>query len=213
MSIVPAKHKVNVYVDGFNLYHAIDALGDQRLKWINLWSLGFSFIRPRETLNRVVYFTARLTWNKEKQQRHEIYIAAQKACGVDVVESNFRKVSKHCKVGNRYCDRYEEKQTDVAIAVSILTDALKDNFRRAILITADSDQIPLVTALHNHHPDKFITLAAPPGRGSEARQLGSLVDERTPIKEGRLRSCLLPQDVYDGFGKKVAARPAKYASA
>jgi uncharacterized LabA/DUF88 family protein len=141
MSIVPVKNKVNVYVDGFNLYHAIETLGDHRLKWINLWSLGFSFIRPRETLNRVVYFTARLTWNEEKQQRHAIYIAAQKACGVEVVESNFRKAFKHCKSGNRYCHRYEEKQTDVAIAVSVLTDALKDDFRRAILITADSDQV------------------------------------------------------------------------
>ena len=43
--------KVNVYIDGFNLYHAINALGDQRLKWINLRSLALSFVRPNERLN------------------------------------------------------------------------------------------------------------------------------------------------------------------
>ena len=32
-----------------------------------------------EALNHVRYFTAVLTWNEEKQQRHKIYIRAQKA--------------------------------------------------------------------------------------------------------------------------------------
>jgi hypothetical protein len=45
--MIPAKKKVNVYVDGFNLYHAIDGLGDQRLKWISLRTLAFSFVSVR----------------------------------------------------------------------------------------------------------------------------------------------------------------------
>ena len=90
--MVPAK-KVNVYIDGFNLYHAIDSLGDQRLKWLSLRTLSFSFIKPHEVLNHVRYFTAVLTWDKVKQQRHKNYIRAQKAIGVDVIESNFRKLA------------------------------------------------------------------------------------------------------------------------
>ena len=63
---------VNVYIDGFNLYHAIDALGDNRLKWISFWALGLSFLKPKEHLNSVTYFTAVLTWNKEKQQSEKV---------------------------------------------------------------------------------------------------------------------------------------------
>src|SRR5215217_4061939 len=114
-----SKKKMNVYVDGFNLYHAIEALDDHRLKWINLKELGRSFVKPGEELNRVIFFTAVLTWNKDKQQRHKIFIAAQKAIGVDVVESNFRKMSRHCRIMDRYCARHEEKQTDVAIAATM----------------------------------------------------------------------------------------------
>jgi uncharacterized LabA/DUF88 family protein len=206
-----SKKKMNVYVDGFNLYHAIEALDDHRLKWINLKELGRSFVKPGEELNRVIFFTAVLTWNKDKQQRHKIFIAAQKAIGVDVVESNFRKMSRHCRIMDRYCARHEEKQTDVAIAAMMLGDAMRNDFHRAVLVTADSDQVPLVRELRRCFPKKRVTLAAPPGRGGDSRELGSEVHDRTPITAGRLRACALPRDVLDKKGRKVATMPARYA--
>jgi uncharacterized LabA/DUF88 family protein len=205
-----SKKKVNVYVDGFNLYHAIEALQDHRLKWINLKELGRSFLRPGEELNRVIFFTAVLTWNKDKQQRHKNFIAAQKGVGVEVVESNFRKMSRHCRVMDRYCARHEEKQTDVAIAVAMLSDAMRDEYQRAVLVTADSDQVPLVREFRRSFPRKHITLAAPPARGGDSRELGREVHDRTPLSAGRIRACPLPRDVYDARGKKVATMPALY---
>ena len=204
---------VNVYIDGFNLYHAIDALGDNRLKWISFWALGLSFLKPKERLNSVTYFTAVLTWNKEKQQRHKNFIAAQRALGVNVHASNFRKVTRHCKVMDRYCHRYEEKQTDVAFAMSVLSDAMRGDFDRAVLVTADSDQIPLVRAIRRSFPDKMVTLAAPPGRGGDARELGSIVHSRSPITDGRLRGSLLPRNVLNAKGISVATMPSTYATA
>ncbi|WP_374621018.1 NYN domain-containing protein [Devosia sp.] len=206
--------RVNVYVDGFNLYHAIVALRDNRLKWINLRSLGNSFLRPGEELNRVVLFTTILTWDLQKQQRHKNYIRAQIASGVEVIESKFRKMSRHCRVMDRYCARHEEKQTDVAIAVSMLSDAARDDYDRSILVTADSDQVPVVRQLLRSFPHKTITLAAPPERGGEARELGGLLParERTPITAGRIRGCLLPRSVVDSTGRTVATMPAAYAS-
>jgi uncharacterized LabA/DUF88 family protein len=212
-SMTKPKKKVNVYIDGFNLYHAIVAQDDHRLKWINLRELGKSFLKPGETLNRVVFFTAVLTWDREKQQRHKNFIRAQIAMDVEVVESNFRKVSRHCRIMDRNCARHEEKQTDVAIAVSVLADAVRDDYARAVLVTADSDQIPLVKEIRRSFPTKIITLAAPPARGGEARELGDIVHDRTPITVGRLRSCALPRDVYDRAGKKAATMPALYGVA
>ena len=34
--------RVACYVDGFNLYHAIDDLRKPHLKWVNLWALAES---------------------------------------------------------------------------------------------------------------------------------------------------------------------------
>lgn len=201
---------VNVYIDGFNLYHAIVALDDASLKWINFRLLGSSFLRPNEKLNNVIFFTAVLTWEKEKQQRHKNYIAAQKACGVEVVESNFRKITRHCSVMDRHCSRHEEKQIDVAFAIRVFKDAMDGQFDRAILVTADSDQVPLVRAMKSSFPEKRITLASPPGRGGEARELGAVVEDRTPIEAGRLRGCKLPRDVKDDRGRTVATMPAIY---
>jgi hypothetical protein len=104
------------------------------------------------------------------------------------------------------------RKTDrLAIAVSVLLDATRNDFDRAILVTADSDQIPLVRAILNEFPDKRITLAAPPGRAGEARQLGALVHDRTPITEGRIRSCIMPPAVVGDGGGDPIFRPALYA--
>jgi hypothetical protein len=46
--------RVSFYIDGFNLYHAIDELGDDRLKWLNLTSLCQSFLRPGDQLDGVI---------------------------------------------------------------------------------------------------------------------------------------------------------------
>jgi uncharacterized LabA/DUF88 family protein len=113
---------------------------------------------------------------------------------------------------SRYCDRYEEKQTDVAFAINVFNDAMTGQFDRAVLVTADSDQIPLVHAIRRSFPEKRITLAAPPARGGEARELGSVVHDRTPISVERLRGCPLPRDVHDATGRKVATKPALYGS-
>jgi hypothetical protein len=61
------KRIVNAYIDGFNLYHAIAAQKDQRLKWLNLYALAKSFLEKDEQIGRVVFFTTVLTWEREKQ--------------------------------------------------------------------------------------------------------------------------------------------------
>jgi hypothetical protein len=39
--------RVITYIDGFNLYHAVDDLKDQSLKWLDLWALSASLLRLR----------------------------------------------------------------------------------------------------------------------------------------------------------------------
>ena len=60
-----------------------------------------------------------------------------------------------------------EKQTDVNIAVAMLTDAFKDRFDVALLVSADSDLCPVVSSIRTLFPKKRVVVAFPPGRASK----------------------------------------------
>jgi len=201
--------RVKVYIDGFNLYHAIDRIGDLRLKWISYRTLAQSFLRPDEQLSGVTMFTAIWTFDQAKQFRHKNFIAAQRHYGVTVIEGSFVKPDKYCSSHERYCPFREEKQTDVGIAIEIAKDVLTGAVDRVILITADSDQIPTAKLVHSI-PGVDITLYAPPNRMQEARELGKLIPDRNEISVGRLLTCKLPRDIIDSEGRTVATCPAIY---
>lgn len=202
--------KVSFYVDGFNLYHAIKALERPELKWLNLRALANTFLEKQDTLEGVTYFTAPMVWDPEKFHRHSEYITALRATGVEVIKSRFLKSNKYCKTFSRYCGFHEEKQTDVAFAVRVLRDAQLGVMDRAVLVTADSDQIPLVTEIRQSFPTLEVHIAAPPRRMREARELCDVASRRAEISEGRLASCLLPRNVSDQEGRVVAKCPSSY---
>ena len=198
---------VRMYIDGFNLYHAIDKIGVDALKWLNFRTLGQNLLRPGEELDQVHFFTAIWPYEASKQKRHQNFIAAQKAYGVRVHEGKFSKPQRWCEKHQRHCPFREEKQTDVGLAVKLVMDATRKEVGRMILVTADSDQIPTVHALVALKQP--ITLATPPGRKHEARHLSGLVTDRVDLHKERLLECQLPRTV-EVKGKAVAFRPALY---
>lgn len=204
--------RVACYIDGFNLYHAIDALGDHLLKWIDLRSLAQSYLGADDELIRTVFFTAVNTWDQAKRQRHVNYIKALEATGVDVVRSRFDRVQKHCFQQGRFYPIREEKQTDVAIAIEILSDCYERGIQRVLLITADSDQVPLVRQVRQRFPETIVFMVAPPKRLSVARELGNACSGVTELTAGRLRQHPLPGEIRDGRGRLIASRPALYGS-
>src|SRR5579883_1091116 len=114
--------RVSMYVDGFNLYHAISDLGRPYLKWIGLKALANTYLEKADTLIGVTYFTALQTKDPGKYQRHIAYIDALEATGVEVIRSKFVKGKKYCAAYDRNCKFDFEKQTDVAISVRVLAD-------------------------------------------------------------------------------------------
>ncbi|WP_022697603.1 NYN domain-containing protein [Euryhalocaulis caribicus] len=202
--------RVACYIDGFNLYHAIDALNDDRLKWTDLRSLAQSYLRDDDELIRTVFFTAFNTWDQGKRGRHVNYTNALQAHGVELVLSRFDKVQKHCHDQGRYCPLREEKQTDVAIAVEVLSDCYELGTERIVLITSDSDQIPMVKRVRSTFPETVVYLVAPPKRLSVARELSAECSGKTELTAGRLRQHPLPATIRNGKGKVIAARPAVY---
>mgnify|MGYP002623926350 FL=1 len=203
--------RVACYIDGFNLYHAVNALNDPLLKWTDLGALARSYLGPNDTMVRTVFFTALNSWDKAKRQRHVNYIKALEATGVEVVLSRFDRVQKHCFQNDRFCPIREEKQTDVSIAVEVISDCYERGIERILLMTADSDQVPLVRRIRERFPETIVYMIAPPKRLAVARELGGVCNGVSELTAGRLRQHSLPLEIRDGRGRLIAARPAIYS--
>ena len=198
--------RVNVYIDGFNLYHAIDALKIPHLKWLDLGALSLSLLRNGETLGTVYYFSAFATWLPPAYARHRDYVAALKHQGVTPVMGHFKNKPRSCSACGAKWVGHEEKETDVHIAVRLVADALRDEFDRAIVISADSDLAPAIRTAKQYAPTKEIMVAAPPGRFGSARDL----QPRLELTKGRLAKALLPAEIVDDQGTVIIKRPASY---
>lgn len=139
------KKRVISLVDGFNLYHSIDDIKElHKYKWLNLRKLSECFLQSNEELISVTHFSAYATWNPEKVNRHKLYVQALKTAGVDTILSEFRAVDKFCTRCKRMYQTYEEKRTDVHIAINLFHGAIKDIYDKALIILADSDLAPSI---------------------------------------------------------------------
>ncbi|WP_162249657.1 NYN domain-containing protein [Altererythrobacter sp. Root672] len=198
--------RVIVYIDGFNLYHAINDLRKPHLKWLCLRALSESLLRKDEALKAVKYFSAYATWMPDRFARHRSYTDALISRGVILHMGQFKEKPRKClSCGARWMG-HEEKETDVQIAVHMVADALRDEVDRLIVISADTDLSPAIKMIAVHAPKCEVFVATPPGRFGQCRSLGPKLE----LTAGRLGRCLLPETVQTG-PKKSVTRPLQYA--
>lgn len=200
------------FIDGFNLYHAIDDLDKPHLKWLDLWSLSGRLIPQRsETLVSVIYCSALATHMRPKMLRHRIYIAALEASGVKCVMGKFkRKPPVRCNECGNSWRSHEEKESDVNLAIHLLDGAHLNAFDHAYLVTADSDLRAAVRMCRERFPDKKITSVAPPGKSLHAGAIAQLTTGKINIDESHLAASLFPKTVPDKHGAAAAVRPDAY---
>lgn len=198
--------RVIVYIDGFNLYHAIDNLQQPHLKWVDLRSLAEGLLRKDEQLKGVKYFSAFATWKPDAYARHRLYVEALEARGVEVILGQFKQKPRRCGQCKTVWMSHEEKETDVQIATHMVADALLGEVDRLILISADTDLAPPIKMIAAHAPKCEVFVATPPRRFKLCRALGPRLD----ISPERIARALLPEQVQVGPGKTVQ-RPANYA--
>lgn len=188
------------FVDGFNLYHALDRFDRpvdeadegryRKYKWLCLTSLIQTFIAPEtETLVKVKYFTTYPVWDDYKKLRHQTYVSAQKQRGVEIIFGDFKRKTLECRAIclREFCT-YEEKQTDINIAVAMIECA--EEYDKLILLTADSDQVPALALIKKLHPSKVLASLPPIGR--KAKDLKKCCHEQFKMTEQHLIDCQLP---------------------
>jgi uncharacterized LabA/DUF88 family protein len=193
--------KVILFVDGFNLYHALDNKRFYRYKWLDLSELAKKFISKKDKIEDIYYFTALATWSPDKVRRHKIFIKAQELKGIKIIYGEFKRRDKKCRICKQTYKTYEEKQTDVNIAIQLFKLSIQEKYDKAIIISGDSDLIPAIEAVKSTFPHKQIGMIIPIGRNAE--QLKQTCDFYMKMKEKHLKASMLPEVINLGGGKKL----------
>lgn len=191
--------RVAVYIDGFNLFYGLRAKGWRRYYWLDVRLLAENLLRPDQSLALVRYFTARVSAepdDPDKPKRQSTYLDAL---------ATLPDVTLHYGYFMpRQDGGYEEKMTDVNIAVELVCDAHADAFDTAILISGDGDLTSAVQAVQERY-GKRVIVAFPPSRRSNA--LLRIATGITSIGADTLRGSQLPAVVAGESGRPIGRPP------
>jgi len=215
--ITKPKKRIMALVDGFNLYHSIaenpqhtrhkNSTDLRKYKWLNLWKLMECFLSKNEELVEVVYFSAYAFWKQERVTRHQTYVRALRSVGVKPVISEFKKKTKKCKICKKIYDTYEEKQTDVQVAIHLFKEGMNDRYEKAMIVTGDSDLIPAIEAVKEKFPMKEIKILFPPLRAINS--LKQVADSYARIRPHHLIASQFPDEIDIGDDTKIV-KPKKW---
>ncbi len=185
--------KVITYIDGFNLYHGICDKGWRRYLWLDIYALSNNLLQFNQELVKVKYFTADITHNPPKQVRQSTYLDALSTLNfVEIIKGRFLKVPFECHLCNKNGLVHKEKMTDVNIAIEMLLDAQGDKFDTAILVSADTDLVPIVKYVVQTL-GKRVTVAFPPERWSD--HLKDTAQRHYPIGRDKFAKSQLPTKI------------------
>ena len=196
------------YVDGFNLYYGLHDLAGTRLLWLDLVKLAED-LRPRSDVVCVRYFTAPVL-NQPKaasrQQEYQDALVAVHGDRIAITHGRYQAKTRTCRACGATWTAHEEKETDVNIAVSLVSDAAEGQMDAALLISADSDLAPAVRAARHVHPRLFVAAAFPPRRYSA--ELKNLMPASFPIGRNKIKGALLPHEIVGPV--RTYRRPGKW---
>jgi uncharacterized LabA/DUF88 family protein len=198
--------RVIVYIDGFNLFFGLRSKGWRKYYWLDLARLAQALIKPEQQLEAIHYFTSRILpngHNSADMDRQNTYLEALATFPqVNVHFGLFVNKSQRCRACGTQWGSYEEKMTDVNIAVKLLAEAFEDRFDVALLLTADSDLTTPVQQVLSRFPEKRVIIVQPPGRNSAS--LCQAASGYFTIGEAKLRRAQLPPRIERADGRELA---------
>lgn len=202
-----------LYVDGFNLYHAINDLEAPHLKWLDLSRLAGLIARGHaKTIEEVVFCTAFFPGDTGKRSRHQAYIDALANVGVRTQLGHTTKEPMFCDKEKHGCghkwDAPREKGTDINVALAAYIGAVNGIYDVCFVVSADTDQAATFRAIRRDFPSKRIVTVVPPGRPSSAH-LTNLANATLKLTADHIDQCLLPALVA-APGKRAVRCPPEY---
>ena len=193
-------NRVIAYIDGFNLYFGLREKGWRRFYWLNVQLLVQNLLKFNQELVMTKYFTSRIIGSPDKKKRQSTFIEALETLpNLEIFYGKYQLNPRECLHCGFKDQIPNEKMTDVNIAVEMLSDAVKGKFDTALLLSADSDLVPLIRAIKNTFTQKRIVVAFPPARWSV--ELQSVAHAFFTIGRVNFTRSLFPDKVKkaDGF--------------
>lgn len=140
--------------------------GWRRYLWLDYRGLFESMLRPAQELVVVRYFTA-FSKDPSSRRRQQVYMNALELRGG--LDAHYGKLSRRphtCKKCGKRSHRWQEKETDVSIALEMYRDVV---VRRSVdtvwLMSRDADLVPVVQAVLNDAECKVVIVRPPNGSG------------------------------------------------
>lgn len=201
-------YRTMAFVDGFNLYHGLRDKHGRRYHWLDLRALVLSLLEPSQSLVHIFYFTAAVRDDPPAEQRQGTYLKALASLPqLTVIQGRFQQKSVRCFSCHDSWTTYEEKESDVNLAVTLVEHAARDSFDTALLLSADSDMCPAINAAKALKPGIRVVAAFPPRRNSEDVREAAYAAFR--ISDAKIRQSQFPDEVKLKDGK-VLHRPQKW---
>jgi uncharacterized LabA/DUF88 family protein len=206
--------KTVVYVDGYNLYYGL--LRGTSYKWLDLYSLFQNQVLDNSAqVLEVRYYTApvlkEFSDDPDSPQRQRIYLQALRKCPPNKVKIIEGKILKSHPTLRLYepipeaPDRtqvkvlhFQEKQTDVNIAVDLVVGAGMNTFEQAVLCSNDSDLKAALAAVKQYHPHIRLGLVVPISKPDEryiSKDLAQQVHWKKILSPIHLQHAQLPQQI------------------
>jgi len=202
--------RVRVYVDGFNLYYR--ALKRTPYKWLNPLSLAQSLLSPEDTIDKLRYFTARISpraGNPSAPRDQQLYLSALESIPeIEIQYGRFLPKPKWRPIVHPVWSPEvmvqihdtEEKGSDVNLAVHMLNDGLTDQYDAALLFSQDTDLCECMKLVKE--AGKVVGLVCLDGREPNKRLKAhaSFVRHVTP---SRLAGSQLPPQLLGKRGQQI----------
>jgi uncharacterized LabA/DUF88 family protein len=210
----PPKPRAIVYIDGFNFYYG--AVKGTPYKWLNFEELCHRLLKDFDLVS-ILYFTARVTGMKQARQM-AFWQALKTLPLVTIVPGHFKNKRVECThktchlAGDRHFDTFEEKHTDVNIAITMLDHAYQNRCDRLVLFSGDSDLVPAVKLVRSRFPDKKVIVYAPTGavdstgapvKDRRADELKQAASDGRDFPAVLLPLCQFPSELIDANGHKI----------
>jgi len=209
------KKRIIAYVDWLNIFHSILSRSEVqrrlRLLWLDLRKLIQSCrLRVSDVVLEIRHYSAFPGhMDEEDQLCYSAYIRALKAQGIKVIQSSFKQ--RTIWVRREPVRTFEEKGTDVGIAVDMIADLYRKRCDGMMVVSGDSDFEPAV--VHALEGGMEVTLIAPPRQRVKAYR--HLVSKHgnfrvRKISDDLLERSLLPDEIVAPDGEVIRI-PEKYA--
>ncbi|MFC1660799.1 NYN domain-containing protein [Gemmatimonadota bacterium] len=199
-------------VDGLNLYFSLleaeSTQGIPSLRWLDLRGLLRSYlsaIGPGADISAIHFFTAipsfRQRYDPSAVHGHEAYLQTLGASGVHLHVAAFKKKSSTCPHCGKRIERYEEKETDVALGMKAMELLHLGACDTLVFVSGDTDFAPALRTAKRLFPANRLCVAFPHARFNA--ELQQLADFSFRIRGARYVQHQLPDPVMLPDGRRL----------